>query len=135
MNVQSDVFRLPAKAASTRSIESDIRIEELSPDLESAWDEYVAESSDCSPFHELGWMRAVERVYGHRPHYLVATSDSGRLMGLLPLFEVSGPLTGRAIISVPYAVYGGASALNAPVAEALHDSTKSLADSTEARYA
>ena len=53
-------------------------------------------------------MRAVRDIYGHRPRYFVAReAGSGRLRGVLPLFAVSGPLTGRALVSVPYAVAGG----------------------------
>ncbi|MEX2286544.1 MAG: FemAB family XrtA/PEP-CTERM system-associated protein [Planctomycetaceae bacterium] len=133
MELQSEILRPPVH--SLPRTDSDIRVHELTPDYEGAWNDYVAEAADCSPFHELGWMRAVERIYRHRPRYLVASSGSGRLMGVLPLFEVAGPFTGRALISVPYAVSGGASAVNEAVATALHDRTKLLAERMSVRYA
>ena len=132
--VQSKVY--PAPVHTRPRTETDVRVERLTPDLERAWDNYVADASDCSPFHELGWMRAVGRVYGHRPHYFTARAgNDGSLSGVLPLFEVRGPLTGHALISVPYGVSGGASADNAAVATVLHDHTKSLADDLSVRYA
>jgi FemAB-related protein (PEP-CTERM system-associated) len=93
-------------------------LEELAADRHDEWDAYVAASPGATFFHQAGWMRAVRDVYGHRPRYLLAREPgSGRVLGVLPLFAVSGPLTGRALISVPYAVNGGAAA-DAPTIEA-----------------
>jgi FemAB-related protein (PEP-CTERM system-associated) len=60
---------------------------------------------------------------------------SGSVLGVLPLFEVNGPFTGRALISVPYAVYGGASAVNEKVAAKLYESARALADRISVRFA
>ena len=70
------------------------------------WDAFVRASGDGSPFHLTAWKRAVERTFGHRAHYLVARR-AGAIEGVLPLFEVRGLLGGRALVSVPYGVYGG----------------------------
>ncbi|HEY5724349.1 MAG TPA: peptidoglycan bridge formation protein FemAB, partial [Methylomirabilota bacterium] len=70
------------------------------------WDAFVRASHAGSPFHLVAWKRAVETAFGHRPHYLMAVGDAG-VEGVLPLFEVRGLLGGRALVSVPYAVYGG----------------------------
>ncbi len=87
------------------SIESEATL----ADRDGAWDSYVADAPSATFFHQAGWMRTVGAIYGHRPHHLVAReSGTGRIRGLLPLFDVSGPLTGRALISIPYAVAGGA---------------------------
>src|SRR5262245_45830347 len=70
------------------------------------WDAYVRTADTGSPFHLTAWKRAVDRAFGFRAHYLTARRE-GRLEGVLPMFE-AGVLRGsRALISVPYAVYGG----------------------------
>jgi FemAB-related protein (PEP-CTERM system-associated) len=86
-----------------------VAVEELPAELPDAWDAYILAASDATFFHRIGWMRVVREVYGHQPIYLVARMrDSQRICGVLPMFDVWGPFTGRALISVPYAVSGGA---------------------------
>jgi FemAB-related protein (PEP-CTERM system-associated) len=82
------------------------------------WDAFVRASHAGSPFHLVAWKRAVETAFGHRPHYLMAVGDAG-VEGVLPLFEVRGLLGGRALVSVPYAVYGGICAEAPAAREAL----------------
>jgi FemAB-related protein (PEP-CTERM system-associated) len=71
-----------------------------------------------SPFHLSAWRRAVERCFGHEPCDLVA-SEGGRLVGVLPLMRVRSPFGARALLSVPYAVYGGAVATRPEIEMAL----------------
>src|SRR5438128_1826288 len=70
------------------------------------WDAFVRASGEGSPFQLVAWKRAVERTFGLRAHYLMAR-ENGRLAGVLPLFEARELFGRRALISVPYAVYGG----------------------------
>jgi FemAB-related protein (PEP-CTERM system-associated) len=97
------------------------------------WDAFVRSAPDGSPFHLLAWKRAVEAAFGHRAHYLMALRGNG-IEGVLPLFEVRGLLGGRALISVPYGVYGGVCAPSAEARGALVDATRDLATRTGARY-
>jgi hypothetical protein len=59
-------------------------------------------------FHRLAYRDVVRDRMRHEPVYLVA-KDDGVVVGALPLFLVGSPLLGRALVSVPYGVYGGAS--------------------------
>jgi FemAB-related protein (PEP-CTERM system-associated) len=112
-----------------------VRVFELRPELHAHWQEYVRCSPRATLFHDLGWMRAVQSTYGHRPHYLLAQSaQTGAIRGVLPLFLVSGPFTGRALISMPYAVYGGVVADDVGAEAALVTEAKHLSERTEARY-
>src|SRR5690349_12654003 len=78
---------------------------ELPAERYPEWDAYVTAAPEATFFHRIGWMRAVRDVYGHRPRYFAARDpESGRICGILPLVAVSGPLTGRALVSIPYAV-------------------------------
>ncbi len=72
----------------------------------AAWDEYVQNHPHGTPFHLTAWRRFLVATYGYEPVYLLAESG-GRLAGVLPLFQVNSFLTGKALISVPFAVYGG----------------------------
>lgn len=97
------------------------------------WDAFVRASADGSPFHLTAWKHAVEETFGHRPHYLMA-SRGGALEGVLPLFEVRGLLGGRALVSVPYAVYGGICAATPAARSALLDAATALARKVGAGY-
>ncbi len=97
------------------------------------WDTFVRTSPAGSPFHLVRWRRAVEDAFGHRAHYLMAR-DGGRLEGILPLFEVTGLLGGRALISIPYAVYGGLCANSPAAGRELLEAATALARERKAAY-
>ncbi len=108
-------------------------VKKLEPDLESGWERLAAFHTDATLFHELAWRRAIEQSYGQTPHYLVAGIGT-RVTGILPLFEVSGPFTGRALVSVPYGVYGGILAEDPATERALFETAKELQTRIGARY-
>jgi len=97
------------------------------------WDAFVRGRPDGSPFHLVAWRRAVERAYGHRPHYLMATRGNG-VEGVLPLFEVRGLFGGKGLVSSPYAVYGGICASSDAARAALCDASAALARRVGAAY-
>jgi FemAB-related protein (PEP-CTERM system-associated) len=84
---------------------------------QAAWDNFVLNHPYGSPFHLIAWKESIEQTFGYRPMYLIATIED-RVAGVLPLFLVKNLLTGKRLISSPFAVYGGI-----------------LADSDEARIA
>jgi FemAB-related protein (PEP-CTERM system-associated) len=97
------------------------------------WDAFVRTADEGTPFHLTPWKRAVEQAFGLRAHYLMARR--GRTIeGVLPLFEVRGLLGGRALVSVPYAVYGGICALNMDARRALVEAATELARRRGAAY-
>ena len=97
------------------------------------WDTFVREHPLGSPCHLVGWKRGVEATFGHRPHYLMA-QEHGRVQGVLPLFEVRGLLGGRALVSVPYGVYGGILAATPSAATALLEAARELGRELRADY-
>jgi FemAB-related protein (PEP-CTERM system-associated) len=58
-------------------------------------------------FHLSGWRRAVESVMGYDPSDWIAVRG-GRIAGVLPLMRAPWMVTRHALISMPFAVYGGA---------------------------
>jgi FemAB-related protein (PEP-CTERM system-associated) len=83
-----------------------LEISELTPAQYSVWDDFVERHPHGSPFHLTAWKQSIEETFGYRPVYAMATSG-GTVQAVLPLFLVSSLLTGKALISSPFAVYGG----------------------------
>jgi FemAB-related protein (PEP-CTERM system-associated) len=83
-----------------------LTVEELTPRFESAWDRFVRAAPGGTFFHQLGWRWLVERVFGHRAHYLLARRDE-EIAGVLPLFEMKSLLFGHSLVSIPFAIGGG----------------------------
>ncbi|MGA2748460.1 MAG: GNAT family N-acetyltransferase [Verrucomicrobiota bacterium] len=65
------------------------------------WDSLLAAHPQSSIFHGLGWARVLHDTYGHKPLYF-ARFHGKQLTGLLPVMEVSSPLTGRRGVSLPF---------------------------------
>ncbi len=70
-----------------------------------AWDAYVANHPQ-SRFCQLFAYRCLEPVYGYTPRYS-AFRKGGRLVGVLPAFEVNSLFFGRRLVSQPFSEYGG----------------------------
>src|SRR5215470_13287789 len=102
------------------------------PEELDAWDRFVDASPHATIFHRLAWKRVVQDVFHHTPRYLLA-ADGDEIKGILPLFEVRGLLTGRVLVSTPYAVYGGLCATDQGATEALLAASRELVDQRGAR--
>ena len=90
------------------------------------WDAFVARCAGATFFHRSGWQRVIEEVFRHRTHFLYA-HRAGRIEGVLPLAHVKSFLFGNALVSLPFAVYGGAVAESADVSNALEEEAQRLA--------
>lgn len=88
-------------------------------------DEFVERHPTSTFFHRSAWSDLVARHFPHRRRTLVARRGE-RIVGVLPLFETRSPLSGRALISLPYAVYGGPLAADGAAAAALLAAVRSL---------
>lgn len=77
------------------------------PGLETAWSTFVDQRDDASLYHTLAWRDFVEDLFGHGSAHLIHVRD-GRVDGVFPVFDVSFPILGRKLVSVPYdAGWGG----------------------------
>lgn len=104
----------PAVLASAASVQ----IGASAPADDAERDAFVHAHPRATFFHLSGWRRVVERVLCHQPADLIARRD-GRIVGVLPLMRAHSLITGRALISMPYAVYGGPVGEDTQVEEAL----------------
>jgi FemAB-related protein (PEP-CTERM system-associated) len=83
-----------------------LQVSELTPDLAPRWDEFVRCHPCGTPFHTTAWRAAIESTFRYRPLYRAVTGG-GRIHAVVPLFLTEGVVTGRVLISSPFAVYGG----------------------------
>jgi len=90
------------------------------------WDAFVADCAGASFFHRAGWQTIVKDVFGHDAYFLYAERN-GAIEGVLPLAHVNSLLFGNALVSLPFAVYGGVAASNAAAAEALEAESQRIA--------
>ena len=110
-----------------------VTVDFLTSDGTSAWDQFVEVHPHGKPFHLLAWRDTIESIFHFTPQYLCARSD-GVLAGILPLFLVRNPLSGKALISSPFAVYGGILATSPEAHEALRDRVRELGEELEVQY-
>jgi FemAB-related protein (PEP-CTERM system-associated) len=92
----------------------------------AAWAAFVAASPEATFFHRIEWRDLIEDVFRHRCHYLTAWRGEA-LAGVLPLAQVQSRLFGHALVSLPFAVYGGAAASDEESRAALHRAAADLA--------
>jgi len=97
------------------------------------WDRFVLQHPHGSPFHLTAWKHSMERTFHYEPRYLAAV-EGETVRGVLPLFLVRNLLIGKALISSPFAVYGGILAADEEAHRALAAEAAALARSVGAGY-
>ncbi|MBS0446966.1 MAG: FemAB family PEP-CTERM system-associated protein [Proteobacteria bacterium] len=102
----------------------------LSPDdarTAAAWDAFVLACPDATFFHRAGWQDVIRRVFRHDTYFLYAQDAAGAITAVLPLAHVKSLLFGNALVSLPFAVYGGVAASDPDAAAALEDEAQRIA--------
>jgi len=99
----------------------------------SAWDLFVGSQPNGTFFHQLGWKRVMEKTYGYEPHYFCAKRGD-RITGIAPAFLISNWMTGRCLISLPFAVYGGVCAEDQESEQVLIAQLEQLANDLDVGY-
>jgi FemAB-related protein (PEP-CTERM system-associated) len=97
------------------------------------WDEFVHRHPYGTPFHLTAWKHCIENTFGFRSTYLMAM-EADILRGVLPLFLVQNLVIKKALISSPFAVYGGALAESLEVLNALLDYANALGQELGVEY-
>ncbi len=92
------------------------------------WDEFVGRCPDSSFFHRIGWKDIIEDIFHHSTYYQVAERH-GEVVGILPLSEVKSRLFGHALVSLPFAVYGGPAGDDSETEQLLVEAASALARS------
>ena len=102
-----------------------LRVRPLEANDTERWDRFVYGHPQGTFFHLVGWKQVIEKTLGFEACYFYAERDT-KIMGVAPVFVVSNWILGRALISVPLAVYGGICATDAESEQALLDHLKQL---------
>jgi len=97
------------------------------------WDGFVQRCPQATFFHRVGWREILDDVFRHRPHYLIAERN-GEITGVLPLAEIRSLLFGKALVSLPFCVYGGPAADDSDTERALVSAAAELARSLRVDY-
>jgi FemAB-related protein (PEP-CTERM system-associated) len=81
-------------------------VTEFGSTVATQWDEFVLRHPRGTFFHLTGWKSVLERTFGFKACYrLVRRAE--RITGIAPFFLVSNWVTGKCLISIPFAAYGG----------------------------
>ena len=92
----------------------------------AAWAAFVQRCPEATFFHRIEWRDVIAEVFRHRTHYLVA-ERGGEVLGVLPLVQVKSLLFGHALVSLPFAAYGGAAVTDETARPMLHAAAVALA--------
>lgn len=90
------------------------------------WDGFVAASADTTFFHWSGWQKIISGVFRHQTYFLYA-ERAGVIEGVLPLARIDSLLFGKALVSLPFASYGGVAANTTEAADALEAEAQKIA--------
>jgi FemAB-related protein (PEP-CTERM system-associated) len=108
---------------------------EVSPEVSTQeWRTYVESHPEGTYYHLPGWQAVLKESLGHKPYYIFAKNEEGRLCGVLPLFHIKSALTGSRLVSLPFANACGPIADSKDTIEALVNRAKSLCDELNCRY-
>lgn len=111
------------------AIGAELRIKLLQPgDNPTAllWDAFVINCPGATFFHRAGWQQILKDVF-HHPCYFLYAERAGAIEGVLPLGHVKSRLFGNALVSLPFAVYGGVAACTTEAADALEAEAQVIA--------
>ena len=98
-----------------------------------AWNRYVAGAADGSLYHRYEWRDINAECFGHPSAYLAAM-DGDRIVGVFPLVHVKSNLFGNIACSLPFVNYGGLSAADPEVEQALLKGAAEQAEAWRVEY-
>ncbi|HEU6449223.1 MAG TPA: peptidoglycan bridge formation glycyltransferase FemA/FemB family protein [Verrucomicrobiae bacterium] len=79
-----------------RTVRPNHPVERLNPLEQRHWDSQFAAQEDFSFFHGAAWAKVLAETYGHAPNYFTHDGE------LLPVMEISSPLTGKRGVALPF---------------------------------
>jgi len=75
----------------------------LDPLLDDRWRDLVASHPRSSVFHQHGWIKALALTYGYRPTVLTSAAPGKALSDGIVFCEVQSWITGKRLVSLPFA--------------------------------
>lgn len=84
-----------------------------------AWNIFVDQSPQATPYHYSQWLNAIEAAYGHQPSGFISINEEGSVEGLLPIVNFKGLKQTKQYCSLPFCDVGGAVSIEASISNAL----------------
>ena len=75
----------------------------LDPLTDPRWPRFVESQADASVFHTTGWLEALRRTYGYEPVAFTTSPPHTDLSNGIVVCRISSWLTGRRLVSLPFA--------------------------------
>ena len=110
----------------------EIRI--IDPIKDKRWDNFVEHHSFGWICHLSGWKKVLEKSFKHMKGYHLVLLNNDTIQAALPLFEVKSWLTGRRLVSIPFATLSDPLISSSDDMDKLVDSALSLSKATGASY-
>jgi len=120
-------------SVSSTKITAECQVRLMVPEDNSRWDDFVMRHPRGGPFHLTAWKKTIQDTFRYEPLYLLAAGTNG-IQGILPVFLVKNPIVGKALISSPFAVYGGILAQSDEARHALYERVKEIGIENKVEY-
>ncbi len=75
----------------------------IDPIRDARWTEFISHHDSSSIFHTRPWLEAIQQTYGYKPVVYTTSPPSSSLSNGVVLCEIKSWLTGRRMVSVPFA--------------------------------
>lgn len=75
----------------------------LNPLEDPRWEEFGRQHPGFSVFHTIGWLEALRRTYGYEPIVYTTSPPGSMLTNGIVFSRISSWLTGRRLVSLPFA--------------------------------
>lgn len=78
----------------------------IADDGAAEWDSYILNHQEASVYHLYAFRKVIEREYHHKSVYFQLKLNN-EIKGVLPIYPIRSPFTGKSIVSLPFCDYGG----------------------------
>jgi hypothetical protein len=78
-----------------------MKIDVINPITYPQWNKKIAALQGASVFHTSNWANVLSSTYGYIPKYFCTLID-GKVSNLIPIMEISSPVTGKRGVSLPF---------------------------------
>jgi hypothetical protein len=111
-----------------------VNVYTFDPLADTRWREFVGRRDDASVFHTPEWLDALRRTYGYTPIGYTTSPPSAPLTNGVVLCDVRSWLTGRRLVSVPFADHCQPLIDTPPAGDAIVAELRQWADRGRRRY-
>jgi FemAB-related protein (PEP-CTERM system-associated) len=104
------------------------------PSIDNPWNMLVEEQVKDTFYYDHRWFELIVKLYGYRIIPLTTSNAEGEVTGFLPLCSISSPITGRRLVSLPFADHCPLFATDEASANDLIDQAIHLAQRQNVKY-